>query len=166
MAKFKPGPKGSFGERRGTNRFGGGSRDRGRGGFGGGGRGFGRGGDRGGFGGGERSRGPVEMHDVICDKCGKNCEVPFKPSGNKPVLCSDCFRQNDRGSDRPSSRFSDRGRSFPSSNQASGASSEQLKQINEKLDKILKVLQELEMADEDSEDEEEDDSEEVDKEGK
>jgi len=154
MGKFKPGPKGSFGERRGTNRFGGGSRDRGRGGFGGG--GFGRGGDR--------NRGPVEMHDVICDKCGKNCEVPFKPTGNKPVLCSDCFRQNDRGSDRPRSRFSSQERSFPSSNQASGASSEQLKQINEKLDKILKVLQELEMADEDSEDEE--DSEEADKEDK
>jgi len=40
------------------------------------------------------SRRPA-MHKTICDECGKNCEVPFKPSNNKPVYCSDCFRKDD-----------------------------------------------------------------------
>ncbi|MDX9893447.1 MAG: CxxC-x17-CxxC domain-containing protein [Patescibacteria group bacterium] len=40
------------------------------------------------------------MYKAICNNCGKNCEVPFKPSGDRPVLCSDCF-SNSRGNDRP-----------------------------------------------------------------
>lgn len=27
-----------------------------------------------------------------CSDCGKFCEVPFRPSGDKPVLCSECFK--------------------------------------------------------------------------
>ena len=37
------------------------------------------------------SRGPREMHTVICDDCGKETEVPFMPRGDRPVYCSDCF---------------------------------------------------------------------------
>lgn len=37
-----------------------------------------------------------EMHQVVCDKCGKNCEVPFKPSSDKPIFCDDCFREKNR----------------------------------------------------------------------
>ncbi|MDD2444767.1 MAG: hypothetical protein PHX15_01795 [Candidatus Nanoarchaeia archaeon] len=33
------------------------------------------------------------MHKAICSKCGKECEVPFKPTEGRDVLCSDCFRQ-------------------------------------------------------------------------
>ena len=47
-------------------------------------------GDRGGFRGGERSERPV-MHDAVCSECGKDCQVPFRPTGDKPVFCSDCF---------------------------------------------------------------------------
>ncbi len=32
------------------------------------------------------------MHRATCAKCGKTCEVPFKPTGDKPVYCSDCFK--------------------------------------------------------------------------
>ena len=28
-----------------------------------------------------------------CDNCGKDCVVPFKPTGIKPVFCSDCHRK-------------------------------------------------------------------------
>lgn len=35
--------------------------------------------------------GPVTMHDTICDKCGKSCQVPFRPTSGKPVYCSSCF---------------------------------------------------------------------------
>lgn len=57
------------------------------GGHGGGGRGFGGGGGRGGGGrGGERQR-----YSIVCQQCGKEDTVPFKPSDGRPVLCSSCF---------------------------------------------------------------------------
>lgn len=52
------------------------------------------------------SRGPVDMHKAICDKCRKECEVPFRPTSGKPIYCSSCF-ENNRGSD--SGRFEGRG---------------------------------------------------------
>ena len=36
--------------------------------------------------------GPREMHAVVCAECGKDTEVPFLPTGDRPVYCSDCFR--------------------------------------------------------------------------
>ena len=76
----------------GTNRFGGGHGGHGGhgGGFGGrGGRPSFGGGNKGGFRGGDR--GPVTMHQAICDECKKACEVPFLPTAGKPVFCKDCF---------------------------------------------------------------------------
>ena len=35
-----------------------------------------------------------QMHPAVCDKCGNKCEVPFKPTGDKPIFCSDCFKTN------------------------------------------------------------------------
>ncbi|MEK6891410.1 MAG: CxxC-x17-CxxC domain-containing protein [Nanoarchaeota archaeon] len=137
----RPGGSGR-GRDRATGRFGGsGGRDRD----------FGR--SSGGFG---RSS---EMFDVTCSKCGKACQVPFKPTGIKPVFCSDCFRQNEGGG---SSGFEPRNqdRSFSSPSMSSGSSSignsDQLNIINAKLDKIIAVLTDLEIIqDEDSEDSEE-----------
>lgn len=64
-----------------------------------------------------------QMFSAVCDKCHKNCEVPFKPSGDKPIYCSDCFGQNrDAG-----------GKNI-------GPAKEQFEIINSKLDKILKAL--------------------------
>ena len=40
---------------------------------------------------------------VTCADCGDQCTVPFVPRSNKPVYCSDCFRENkpdDFGRDR------------------------------------------------------------------
>lgn len=45
-----------------------------------------RAGGGGGYGGGAR-----EMHPAVCAQCGKDTEVPFRPSGDRPVYCSDCF---------------------------------------------------------------------------
>jgi len=160
---------GSF--RSGNSRSGGFSRDNRSGGsrFGGSSRGFGgdkRSGDRfgrerRGFGEGDR-----EMHDAECSKCGKQCKIPFRPSGGKPVYCSDCFKNNNsdsRGS------FSPRGQESSAQN-SNGISQEQFKQLNTKLDKIISILEQLEVdvVDEDeeldeivdgSEDEEKDDKE-------
>jgi CxxC-x17-CxxC domain-containing protein len=32
-----------------------------------------------------------EMHPAVCAECGRNTMVPFRPNGQKPVYCSDCF---------------------------------------------------------------------------
>jgi CxxC-x17-CxxC domain-containing protein len=37
------------------------------------------------------SRGPREMFTATCSSCGNVASVPFRPSGAKPVYCSDCF---------------------------------------------------------------------------
>lgn len=34
-----------------------------------------------------------EMHDVICAGCGVQTQVPFKPSGGRPVYCRECFQR-------------------------------------------------------------------------
>lgn len=47
--------------------------------------GFRGGGFRGGFG------GPREMHKATCADCGKECEVPFKPTEGRPVYCRECY---------------------------------------------------------------------------
>ncbi len=63
------------------------------------------------------------MHTVICDDCKESCEVPFKPSSDKPIYCDNCFKKN------KSSRSEGR-----------NGSSKDLEKINEKLDKILDLL--------------------------
>ena len=32
-----------------------------------------------------------EMYPAVCAECGKETQVPFQPSGDRPVYCSDCF---------------------------------------------------------------------------
>ncbi|TMF41556.1 MAG: hypothetical protein E6I26_00280 [Chloroflexi bacterium] len=59
--------------------------------------GGGGGGYGGGGGGGYRDRGPREMFSATCSNCGKEAQVPFRPTSGKPVYCSDCFRSQ-RGS--------------------------------------------------------------------
>lgn len=51
----------------------------------------------------------TEMFNTVCDECGKNCSVPFKPTGNKKVYCSDCFER--QGGRESSGRFNDNYRS-------------------------------------------------------
>lgn len=87
MKNFNRG--GGFGDKRGGGDFGrrdSGSRD------------SSRGGDRG------RDGARPEMHRAVCAECGENCEVPFKPSGDRPVLCSNCFKGKDGGESRGESR--------------------------------------------------------------
>ncbi len=48
-------------------------------------------------GGGGFDRGPREMHQATCADCNKECEVPFKPSGDRPVYCKQCFSKRNAG---------------------------------------------------------------------
>jgi CxxC-x17-CxxC domain-containing protein len=38
-------------------------------------------------------RGQREMFSATCSSCGQEAQVPFQPSGDKPVYCSTCFEQ-------------------------------------------------------------------------
>jgi len=113
-----------------------GGRDRG----GSGGRFFG--GRGGGF--GRSNDGPREMFKTVCSNCGKECEVPFKPTSGKPVYCSDCFEKmggrntdsgrNDRTERTERSERPER-REAPREN-----NSGQFNDLNAKLDKIIALL--------------------------
>jgi CxxC-x17-CxxC domain-containing protein len=122
-------------------RFGGGNRREG-------------GGSRGGFGGGRREGGDrPQMHSAICDECGRSCEVPFRPTGDKPIYCDNCFskRRNDengggynsfrkpeRSFDRPRFGGGDR---YESRGGDNNQLKEQLEALNSKLDRILRALE-------------------------
>ncbi len=87
--------------------------------------------------------GGLELFEVTCDKCGIKCDVPFKPTGNKPVYCRSCFRENETNdSFETKGKFKDRSRDkfnddFESK---SNISSKDIELINRKLDKIMKAL--------------------------
>jgi CxxC-x17-CxxC domain-containing protein len=80
--------KAARGDSGGGGGYGASSYGNGGGGYGGGSRGSYGGG--GGYGGGG-SRGPREMFDVTCSSCGREAQVPFRPTSGKPVYCNDCF---------------------------------------------------------------------------
>ncbi len=44
--------------------------------------------------GGGRPAGDRQMYTVNCDECGVETQVPFKPSGSRPVYCRDCFSKS------------------------------------------------------------------------
>lgn len=115
---------------------GGGDRDRS------GGRGRDR--DRGRSGGRSRS-GDREMHEATCDKCGKQCEVPFRPSGGKPIYCSNCFEQNGDRRDNRGSGGRDRqgGRDRRGGGNGGGNDQvvKQLKTVHDKIDRVLSLLE-------------------------
>jgi CxxC-x17-CxxC domain-containing protein len=37
-------------------------------------------------------RGRREMHDAICAECGAPTQVPFVPKNDRPIYCSECYR--------------------------------------------------------------------------
>ena len=42
------------------------------------------------------------LHKAICADCNKECEVPFKPSGGRPVYCKECFaKRKEKFDNRP-----------------------------------------------------------------
>ena len=45
-----------------------------------------------GRGGGARGDRATEWYTTVCSNCGGEAKVPFKPRGDKPVLCNNCFK--------------------------------------------------------------------------
>jgi CxxC-x17-CxxC domain-containing protein len=63
------------------------------------------------------------MYSAICTACGNKCEVPFRPTGGKPIYCNNCFRKGDNTGVKNTEQFK-----------------EQFEILNAKLDNILKLL--------------------------
>lgn len=88
----------------------------------------------------------TEMFAAVCDECNKECEVPFKPTGNKPVLCRDCFDKKNGGGNRREGKPRDRFEKRRGFREAAPAGMDpklekELAQINEKLDRLLRAVQ-------------------------
>lgn len=47
--------------------------------------------------GGRGGGGSRQMYEITCSNCGRKDSVPFQPRGDRPVLCSDCFRKQREG---------------------------------------------------------------------
>ncbi len=107
--------------------------------FGGGNRSRSFGGNRGGF---DRNRNDRQMFDAVCDKCGKDCQVPFQPTGEKPIYCSECFeKMNNR--DGGNRDFGGNNRRFEprdTKDYRQDNTRAEIEMINQKLDKILSIL--------------------------
>lgn len=89
-------------------------------------------------GGGRRfDRRPTEMTQVTCSNCGRETEVPFRPTGDRPVYCRDCFAKMGGGENR---RSFGRGSNDSRPRQSSGNNNAQLSEINAKLDQLIKLL--------------------------
>ena len=70
-----------------------------------------------GFGKGRQEDGFRErsLTQVICAECGTECEVPFKPSADRPVYCRECFAKRKEGGsfrDKHGGNFSGKNRKF------------------------------------------------------
>jgi CxxC-x17-CxxC domain-containing protein len=49
------------------------------------------------------------MYKATCAECGNECEVPFKPRGDKPVFCNSCFKnKRDRNQNARRSGFAEK----------------------------------------------------------
>ncbi len=90
----------------------------------------------------------LSLYDAVCDQCGKDCQVPFKPSRDKPIYCSDCFEKRGGKEGRPGQRRS-KGRPFGKREQSRPQNkndtatlklTEEIKTLNLKLDAIINLL--------------------------
>ncbi len=115
---------------------------------------FSRGGDR------RDSRpmgGPTKLYKAECSNCHKECEVPFRPNGMKPVFCRDCFntdRGDDRGSDRgerpsfqkreygPKREFTPRA-AAPAADPRIDGLARQLSNLEAKLDNLAALIEDM-----------------------
>lgn len=79
-----------------------------------------------------------EMFSAVCDECGKNCKLPFRPSSNKPVYCSDCFEM--RGERSGARENSNASKGNTDTAKEVRELKDQFISMNVKLEKIMKAL--------------------------
>ncbi len=95
----------------------------------------------------DRSFGRQRMFSAVCDQCHKQCEVPFRPTGDKPVYCQECFSRMKEGK-APSFNNQPAKNGFPTATgnqQPKDNRIDDLKRqmdiMNSKLDRLLKMME-------------------------
>jgi CxxC-x17-CxxC domain-containing protein len=88
---------------------------------------------------------PQTMFKAICSDCGKECEVPFKPNGSKPVFCRECFQGKRRFEGPKENNFAPRKPNFDDRGTQQGPPPppphrEDFAALNAKLDRIINLL--------------------------
>jgi CxxC-x17-CxxC domain-containing protein len=73
-----------------------------------------------------------ESTTVTCSDCGTECRVPFVPRTDRPVYCSDCFRQN-KPQDSETNRYSrdDRGSRYSRDDRGSRYSRPEMTEVQD-----------------------------------
>ena len=95
---------------------------------------------RGSFGGDrDRDRERTQMHETTCSACGKRCEVPFRPTGQKPVYCNECFRKNNERRGDSFEKTSRERDSFQGKREDS-LGKEEFNKLIDRLDTIINIL--------------------------
>ena len=84
------------------------------------------------------------MHQTVCDQCGKPCELPFRPTGDRPVYCSSCFESKRETGER-GDRFSKNKFSGQKTDFGSKGNNDELKKqlviLNGKMDQLIKAVE-------------------------
>ena len=76
---------------------------------------------------------------VTCADCGIECEIPFVPKHDRPVYCSDCFKQNKPNTlENERSPRNNRSTRFSKKRESSFSSDHNNRKINSKSEKISK----------------------------
>lgn len=91
-----------------------------------------------------------ELHDATCNQCGKACQVPFRPTGVRPVFCRDCFKKDEgsgpkrfdgkRPFSKPFARPQGADRGITLRQGYGGSIEDRLKAIEAKLDGIIEAI--------------------------
>ena len=97
--------------------------------------------------------GPVVLHKAVCSECNKTCEVPFRPTGEKPVYCNNCFnpaggsfRESKNNNHFPKRDFGSRDAYIPRSENGTSnneAVSKQLEILNTKIEQLARSIEVL-----------------------
>lgn len=74
-----------------------------------------------------------EMFTATCDECGNECKLPFRPSSNKPVYCSNCFEQKNR-------HVENKGTNYEGKSKDMKQLREQFDKLNQKVDDVMEML--------------------------
>ena len=66
-----------------------------------------------------------QMFSAVCADCGDECKVPFRPTSDRPVYCSNCFGEKKNAG-------------------GNGGGKDKFEELNSKLDRILSLLSPVE----------------------
>ncbi|MFH1800971.1 MAG: CxxC-x17-CxxC domain-containing protein [Candidatus Omnitrophota bacterium] len=76
----------------------------------------------------EHARGRREkvLHKAVCADCQKDCEIPFKPTGERPVYCKECFSKRKAGNPVKANEGTQKAPDLPKATELSNPSERQV----------------------------------------